>query len=61
MPAPFLVVLLAVTTLVLVAAALGREVLVLRARRRRDLDGYLRWLLQHATGPVNVSRPLRPY
>jgi hypothetical protein len=60
MPAPFLVVLLAVTTLVVVTAALCREVLVLRARQR-DLDCYLRWLLQHATGPVNVSRRLRPY
>ena len=61
MPAPVLVVLLAVTTLVVVTAALCREVLVLRARQRRDLDCYLRWLLQHATGPVNISRRLRPY
>ena len=61
MPAPFLIVLLAVTTLVVVAAALCREVFVLRARQRRDLDCYLRWLLQHATGPVNLNRPLRSY
>ena len=49
------IVLLAFTALVVVATALG-EVLVLRVRERRDLDGYLQWLLQHATGPVNVSR-----
>lgn len=58
-----LVVLLAVTTLVLVAAALCREVLLIRGRERRDLDCYLQWLLEHATGPVKVSlsRPLRSY
>ena len=61
MPGAFLLVLLAVTALVVVAAALCREVLVIRFRARRDLDGYLQWLLKHATGPVNVNRPLRSY
>ena len=59
MPAPLLVVLLAVTTLVVVAAALCREVVVLRGRR--DIDQYLRWLLEHATGPVSLARPPRWY
>jgi len=61
MQAPFLVVLLAVTTLVVVAAALCREVLVIRVRQRRDLDCYLQWLLEHATGPLRVKRTLRSY
>lgn len=61
MPAPVTVVLLAVTALVVVAAALCREVFVIRLRARRDLDRYLQWLVQHATGPVSVSRSLRPY
>ena len=49
-------VLLAVVTLLLVSAALCRHVLVLRAVRR-ELDGYLRWLLEDAAGPVSVAQP----
>ena len=55
-----LVVLLAVTTLVVVAACLLRELVALRGERR-DLDRYLRWLLTDATGPVSLARPLRRY
>ena len=61
MPAPFPIVLLAVISLLVVTVALCREVLVLRVRERRDLDCYLQWLLQHASGPANVSRPLRSH
>ena len=61
MMAAFPVVLFAVAVLVVVAAALCRQVLVLRVRARRDLDCYLQWLLEHATGPVNVSRGLHSY
>lgn len=57
MPAPLLVVLLAVTTLVVVAAGLCCEVLALRARR--DVERYLQWLLEHATGPVSLAPPNR--
>lgn len=57
MPAAFCVVL-AVVTILIVAVALMREVLKLRAGRR-ELDGYLRWLLQEATGPLRVAS-LRP-
>ena len=55
MPVPSLVVLLAVTALVVVAAALCREALYVRAARR-ELDGYLRWLLEDTTGPVSLVR-----
>ena len=55
MPAPSFIVLLAVTALVVVAAALCREVLALRGERR-DVDRYLRWLLTHATGPLSLAR-----
>jgi len=54
MVSSFLVVLFAVTALVVVAAALGREVLALRGRRD-DLDLYLRWLMENATGPVSFA------
>jgi hypothetical protein len=57
MPAPSVVVLLAVTVLVTVATALGCEVLVLR--RRRDVDQYLQWLMESAVGPLTLSPPPR--
>jgi hypothetical protein len=58
MPLPPFVVLLAVTVLVVVTTALCREVLVLRSWRR-DLDRYLRWLMEDATGPLSLARPPR--
>jgi hypothetical protein len=56
---PFFVVLLAVSTLVVVATALYREVFALRGRR--DVDQYLQWLMQNAIGPVRLARPPRSY
>lgn len=47
------VVVLAVLVLLTVSAALCRQTVALRARR--DLDCYLRWLLDHATGPVSLG------
>lgn len=55
MLAQFLVGLVALTTLVVVAAALCREILALRGRR--EVDQYLRWLMENATGPLGLSRP----
>lgn len=54
------IVLLAVTALFVVVTALCREVLVLRARERRDLECYLQWLAEQATGPLTVA-PLPRY
>jgi hypothetical protein len=53
-------VVLAVVVLLTVSAALCRQTVALRARR--DLDCYLRWLLDHATGPVSLGfdRPGSP-
>ena len=48
------IVFLAVFVLLVVAAGLVREVLVLRAGRR-EIDRYLRWLLEDAAGPVSVA------
>lgn len=59
MPAPDPVIVLAVTMPFVVAAALCREFLVLRAARR-ELDSYLHWLLEDAAGPVSVAR-LHPW
>ena len=53
MPPVSPVVVLAVLVLLTVSAALCRQTLALRARR--DLDCYLRWLLDHATGPVSLG------
>jgi hypothetical protein len=58
MHAPPLVVLVALVALALVTTALAREVLVLRVRR--EMDRYLQWLTEHATGPLTVA-PLRRY
>jgi hypothetical protein len=55
MPAATPVVILAVTAWFVVAAALCRQVLVLRAGRR-ELDLYLRWLLEQTVGPVSLVR-----
>ena len=53
-----LAVPLAVATPVVVSTALCRQVLLLRAMRR-ELDGYLRWLLEETAGPVSVAPPPR--
>lgn len=50
------VVALAVSILLVVVVALCQEVLAIRAIRR-ELDSYLRWLLEDAAGPVSVARP----
>ena len=57
MPPSSPVVVLAVLVLLTVSGALCRETLALRARR--ELDCYLCWLLDHATGPVSlgIARP----
>jgi hypothetical protein len=47
-------VVLAVVVLLTVSAALCRQTTV-ALRARRDLDCYLRWLLDHATGPVSLG------
>ena len=58
MPAAQLAIFLAITTLLVVGVALCRHVLVQRAIRR-DLDRYLRWLLNETAGPVTVAQPQR--
>jgi hypothetical protein len=55
MPAAAPVVILAVTAWFGVAAALCRHTVMLRAERR-EVDLYLRWLLQQAVGPVSLVR-----
>jgi hypothetical protein len=60
MPDSSLLVVLAATALVIVATALLREVLVLRSWRR-ELDQYLRWLMEDATGPLSLTRSPRWY
>jgi hypothetical protein len=58
MPPGQLAIFLAVTTLLVVGVALCRRVLVQRAIRR-DLNRYLRWLLDETAGPVDVRQPQR--
>ena len=54
-PAVSPVVILAVAAWFVVASALCRQFLVVRAGRR-DLDLYLRWLLEQTVGPVSLAR-----
>ena len=58
MPAGQLAIFLAITTVLVVGVSLCRHVLVQRAIRR-DLNRYLRWLLDETAGPVNVRQPQR--
>ena len=58
MPITALATLLALTTLLVVGAALCRHVAGVRATRR-ELDRYLRWLLDETAGPVSVAQPRR--
>lgn len=55
---PIAPVLLAIASLLVVAAGLFRQVLEVRAVRQ-ELDSYLRWLLEDAAGPVAPPSPGR--
>ncbi|HET9769244.1 MAG TPA: hypothetical protein VFS16_00045 [Acidimicrobiia bacterium] len=52
------VLTVAVITPAAVAAGLARQFLAARVARR-EIDSYLRWLLDEAAGPVTVTRPCR--